>query len=133
MLNYKGGNKTKGGFYWKKGEWEIVTVEGKTGMLPGGNECQYMRIPGILFVPLSVILGGLFVIFLPFIGFAMLFGMVAVKAAELSSVAAHALAERLAESPLLARMPLPRLAMVLGLTAKPGKGLGRGLRGHTEG
>ena len=29
MLTYKGGNQTKGGFYLKKGEWEMVTVDGK--------------------------------------------------------------------------------------------------------
>ncbi len=34
-MTRKGGNETKGGFYWKKGDWEIVTVEGKKGVLPG--------------------------------------------------------------------------------------------------
>ncbi len=82
MFKHKGGNRTKGGFYLKKGEWEIVTVEGKNGMLPGGVGCEYMRVPGVLFVPLAVILGGAFVIFLPFIGFAILFGTIATKVAH---------------------------------------------------
>jgi len=80
MLNHKGGEKTKGGFYLKKGEWEIVTVEGKNGTLPGGLECEYIKLPAILFVPLAMVMGALYVIFLPFIGFAMLFAMVAKKA-----------------------------------------------------
>ena len=119
MLKYKGGNQTKGGFYWKKGEWEIVTVEGKNGMLPGGNECEYMRIPGVLFVPLAMILGGAFVIFLPFIGFAMLFTMIATKVAQGVNAAAYAFARKLAEwQPL--RMPVPALAMVVSLVATTG-------------
>ncbi len=82
MLNHKGGENTKGGFYLKKGEWEIVTVEGKNGTLPGGLECQYIKLPAILFVPLAMVMGALYVIFLPFIGFAMLFAMIAKKAAH---------------------------------------------------
>ena len=68
----KGGSETKGGFYWRKGDWEIITVEGKKGMLPGAEKDEYLRIPGILFVPVALTLGGLYVVFLPFIGFAML-------------------------------------------------------------
>ena len=97
MLNYKGGNQTKGGFYLKKGEWEIVTVEGKNGILPGGNECEYMRVPGLVIVPLAVTLGGAFVIFLPFIGFAMLFTMIATKAGKGVTVLAHAFEQKLAQ------------------------------------
>src|SRR5208282_5410249 len=111
MFNYKGGNRTKGGFYLKKGEWEIVTLEGKNGMLPGGNECEYLRVPGILFVPLAVTLGGAFVIFLPFIGFAMLFAMIATKVAQGVNALAEAFAQKLAEwQPL--RMPVAALATV---------------------
>ncbi len=42
MLKYKGGQEAKGGFYLKKGEWEIATLEGKTAILPGGAECEYI-------------------------------------------------------------------------------------------
>jgi hypothetical protein len=99
MLNYncKGGSQTKGGFYLKKGEWEIVTVDGKNGILPGGDQCEYMRIPVVLFVPLAVTLGGAFVIFLPFIGFAMLFTMIATKAGKGMKVLAHGFAQKLAQ------------------------------------
>ena len=80
-------------------------------MLPGGNECEYMRVPGVLFVPLAVTLGGAFVIFLPFIGFAMLFAMIATKVAQGVNALADALAQKLAEwQPL--RMPVAALATV---------------------
>ena len=95
MLNHKGGENTKGGFYLKKGEWEIVTVEGKNGTLPGGVECEYIKLPALLFVPLAMVMGGLYVIFLPFIGFAMLFTMIAKKAARGLRALAHPFAARL--------------------------------------
>jgi hypothetical protein len=75
----KGGNETKGGFYWKKGDWEIVTVEGKRGTLPGSEEVEYLRIPGILFVPVALTISVVYVVFLPFIGFAMLGKVIATK------------------------------------------------------
>ena len=82
MLKYKGGEKAKGGFYLKRGEWEIATLEGNNATLPGGPECEYIKLPALLFIPLAMALGALYVIFLPFIGFAMLFGMIAKKAAQ---------------------------------------------------
>lgn len=74
----KGGSKTKGGLYWNKRKWEIVTVEGKSGTLPGGEDVEYVRIPGILLAPVALILGLGFYLFLPLIGFGMLLS-VAVK------------------------------------------------------
>ena len=71
-MTHKGGNETKGGFYWKKGDWEIVTVEGKKGVLPGTAEAEYLRIPTILFIPVALTISVVYVVFLPFVGFAML-------------------------------------------------------------
>ncbi|MGA8184786.1 MAG: hypothetical protein WB819_14225 [Terriglobia bacterium] len=71
-MTRKGGNETKGGFYWKKGDWEIVTVEGKKGVLPGTAEAEYLRIPTILFIPVALTISVVYVVFLPFVGFAML-------------------------------------------------------------
>ncbi len=96
MLKHNGGDNTKGGFYLKKGEWEIVTVEADNGTLPGGTECEYLRLPAILFVPLAMVMGALYVIFLPFIGFAMLFAMIAKKAAYGLRALAQPFAARLA-------------------------------------
>lgn len=70
MLMYKGGNAAKDGFYLKKGEWEMVTVEGENGTLPGDIDCEYVKVPDLLFVPVALILGGVFVAFLPVVGFA---------------------------------------------------------------
>lgn len=71
-MTRKGGSEVKGGFYWNKKKWEIVTVEGQKGTLPGSEDVQYLHIPGILFPPVAMIVSVMYVIFLPFIGFAML-------------------------------------------------------------
>jgi hypothetical protein len=81
-MKHKGGSEAKGGFYWKKGEWEIVTVDGKSGTLPGTNEVEYVRVPGLLVVPVALVVSITYVIFLPVIGFAMLFHALAGKVAE---------------------------------------------------
>jgi hypothetical protein len=85
----KGGNKAKGGLYWKKREWEIVTVEGKDGVLPGGGDTEYFRIPGTLFAPVALILGLAFYVFLPLLGFAMVLSLVAKKVRALFAPHAH--------------------------------------------
>lgn len=81
-MTRKGGNETKGGFYWKKGDWEIVTVEGKRGVLPGTEDVEYIRIPGILFIPVALTISIVYVVFLPFIGFAMLGKALTTKARQ---------------------------------------------------
>ena len=75
----KGGSQTKGGLYWKKGEWEVVTVQGKSGILPGREDVEYRRIPMVLFAPVALIMGLAFYLFLPFIGFAMLISLLVKK------------------------------------------------------
>jgi hypothetical protein len=74
-----GGSKTKGGIYWKKGKWDIVTVQGNDGTLPGTEDIKYVRIPGIVFGPLALILGLGFYLFLPLIGFVMLLSVIVKK------------------------------------------------------
>ncbi len=81
-MRHKGGSETKGGFYWKRGEWEIVTVDGKSGTLPGPADAEYIRVPGLLVIPIALIVSIAYVVFLPLIGFAMLFHALAGKVAE---------------------------------------------------
>ena len=74
MFTHKGGETVKGGFYWNRGTWHLENVEGRTGTLPGDAETRYVWIPTLLMLVLAPIMGGLFVVFLPFVGFALLFG-----------------------------------------------------------
>jgi hypothetical protein len=73
-MAHRGGDKAKAGFYWHAAGWEIVTLSGKGGTLPGTEAERYRRLPTLVMLLLAPVMGGLFVVFLPFIGFAMLIG-----------------------------------------------------------
>ena len=65
------GSMVKGGFYLNRDKWDILAVSGKEGVLPGTAGERYLRLPVLAVVLLAPLLGGLFVVFLPFIGFAL--------------------------------------------------------------
>jgi hypothetical protein len=85
MTRQQGGEVVKGGFYWNQAQWRLENVEGRFGMLPGGEESRYLRVPTLMMFLLAPLMGALFVIFLPFIGFALLIGMLGAKAMGLFS------------------------------------------------
>ncbi len=72
MKRHSGGEKVPGGFYWKQNNWEIEVVKGDAGTLPGDAETIYVRIPTLAMLVGAPVMGGLFVVFLPFLGFVML-------------------------------------------------------------
>lgn len=80
MFKHKGGDVVKGGFYWNQAQWHLENVEGKFGMLPGDEETRYAKVPTLVMFLLAPLMGALFVVFLPFIGFALLIGMLMAKA-----------------------------------------------------
>jgi hypothetical protein len=80
MFKHKGGDGVKGGFYWNQGQWRLVNVEGKFGTLPGDEDTRYGRVPTLLLFLVAPLMGALFVVFLPFIGFALLVGMLGARA-----------------------------------------------------
>ena len=63
------GANVKGGFYFNRDKLNLVTVSGKLGTLPGNEGHRYVRIPSLAMVFLAPLLGGLFVLFMPIIGF----------------------------------------------------------------
>jgi len=79
MFKHKGGDVVKGGFYWNQATWHLENVEGKSGGLPGDENARYARVPTLLLFVLAPLMGALFVVFLPFIGFALLVGMLIAK------------------------------------------------------
>jgi len=81
MRQHEGGDKVPGGFYWKQNNWEIEVVKGDEGTLPGDADTTYVRIPTLAMLLGAPVMGGLFVVFLPFLGFAMLFNHLGKKAA----------------------------------------------------
>lgn len=82
MLTYHhGGATVKSGFYWNLNRWEIVTVPKEGGVLPGSQEHRYARLPILLLLAFAPVMGGLYVIFLPLIGFVMVLSFAGRKAA----------------------------------------------------
>ncbi len=68
------GTIVKGGFYFNRDAWDLVAVSGKEGVLPGADGQRYMKVPVWAVLAFAPVLGGLFVVFMPLIGFALVFG-----------------------------------------------------------
>lgn len=90
-----GGHKAAAGIYWNKGSWNLVTLSGEGGVLPGNEKNEYMRIPTLAMVVLAPLLGASYVVFLPFIGFAMVADYMAKRAGAGAKSGAVALAATL--------------------------------------
>jgi len=73
MLKRTGGTNVRTGFYWNLGKWEMATVPRQGGLLPGGADDQYIKIPMLALLVLAPMMGGLYVMFLPFVGFVLVF------------------------------------------------------------
>jgi len=80
MSKHTGGTEVKAGFYWNLRKWEMVTLSGAGGTLPGTAEDRYLKVPIVAFLFIAPVMGGLYALFLPFIGFAMLFAFLGRKA-----------------------------------------------------
>lgn len=72
MTRANGGTVVKTGFYWNVRQWSLVPVSGREGTLPGGEEDRFVRVPTLGVLLLAPVMGGAFVFFLPFVGFALL-------------------------------------------------------------
>ena len=80
MTKRMGGTAAKSGFYWNLGKWEMTVVPKQGGTLPGGIADKYIKVPILALLVLAPLMGAVYAMFLPFIGFAMLFGFLAKKA-----------------------------------------------------
>lgn len=95
MKTYKGGDEARGGFYWNTRNWAITLNRRDGETLPGDGEDRFVRIPTLALVIVGPAVGGLFAMFLPFIGFALVGYHGARKLAMLTAGAAHGLAATL--------------------------------------
>jgi hypothetical protein len=73
MARYTGGSRVPGGYYLNARRWSITPVNDVGGRLPGTSDERYEQISWVTALVLAPVLGGLFVVCLPFIGFAMFF------------------------------------------------------------
>ena len=78
MARYTGGMQVAGGYYWNPRNWEVEVVASEGGRLKGPADAKYVKLPFPLLFVVVPLLGALFLMFLPLIGFA-LFGWAIVK------------------------------------------------------
>ena len=71
MTTFNGGAAVQGGYYLSKSNWEFFPVEKDGQRLPGPASEHYVKVPMAAVFFLMPVLGGLMVVFLPFIGLAM--------------------------------------------------------------
>ena len=84
MARHCGGAPAKSGYYWSPRHWTITPIPRPGGFLPGGPEDRYVKVPAAAVLALMPLLGGLFVVFLPVIGFALVAHALARKALALA-------------------------------------------------
>jgi hypothetical protein len=80
MATRFGGTSAKSGFYWHLGKWEMTMVPKQGGLLPGDASDRFIKVPVVALLVMAPLMGAAYAMFLPFIGFAMLFGFVGKKA-----------------------------------------------------
>ena len=73
-MAHTGGTKVDYGFYWSAKAWDMAMIPAEGGLLPGGSDRHYARIPTVLFLLMAPLMGACYVVFLPFAGFALLAG-----------------------------------------------------------
>jgi hypothetical protein len=98
MTKRLGGTAAKSGFYWNLGRWELTMIPKQGGILPGTVADRYVRVPVIGLLFLAPMMGAVYAFFLPFIGFAMLFGFMAKKAYGFTRAGAAGVAATIAPS-----------------------------------
>jgi hypothetical protein len=77
MAHYTNGQQVGGGYYWNAKNWEVEVISDDGGALKGGS---YVKVPFPVLFLIVPLLGALFLMFMPMIGFA-LFGYAIVRKA----------------------------------------------------
>jgi hypothetical protein len=80
MKRYFGNQVVKKGIYLSLKRRDFVTIENESDLLPGASDERYVKIKPIAMIVLGPIMGLMYLIFLPFISFAMVLGLMASKA-----------------------------------------------------
>ena len=73
MNTKRAGERAKVGFYFNLRSWELTLHRADGSALPGQDNDRYLRVPAAALLVLGPMMGFLFVIFLPLIGFALTF------------------------------------------------------------
>jgi len=69
MQRFNGGTKVDGGYYWNPKNWEVEVVPEGGAALSATADTTYLKVPLLVAIPVTVILGASFMMSLPMIGF----------------------------------------------------------------
>lgn len=64
MTRHSGGESVGAGMYWNLKSMNVVGLK-TAGVLPGGEELTYRRLPFVVLFLLMITLGGVYILFLP--------------------------------------------------------------------
>ena len=71
MTTWTGGTRVRSGYYVERRTLGFVHVDRDGTTLPGGADARYLEVPAMAVMAAAPVLGGLFVLALPFIGIGM--------------------------------------------------------------
>jgi hypothetical protein len=89
MTTKRAGEAAKAGFYFNTRTWEMDLHRKDGDALPGTDTDRYVRVPAAALLFVGPIMGFFFVIFLPFIGFALVARELAIRAGKLFGTIIH--------------------------------------------
>jgi hypothetical protein len=73
MTKANGGSKVDGGYYWNPRNWEIEIVADGGGQLAATPDTTYLKLPLLVAISVSAVVGATFLMSLPAIGFVVFF------------------------------------------------------------
>jgi hypothetical protein len=68
MAKLTGGMKVDAGYYWNARNWETEIVPEGGGQLAGTPDTNYLKMPLLVALPVSAVVGATFLMSLPLIG-----------------------------------------------------------------
>jgi hypothetical protein len=83
LKRHKAGERVPGGLYFNTHDWTMRVVPREGGALGGGDEARYCAFPTVMMLVAAPVLSFAFVIFLPFIGLALMAKAIVDRAATL--------------------------------------------------
>jgi hypothetical protein len=69
MARFAGGTQVQGGYYWNPRGWEVEVVGNEGGTLSGSADQKFLKVPFLLLFAILPMMGLMFMMFLPAIGF----------------------------------------------------------------
>lgn len=79
MKTYRGTEQGPDGVYLNLSTGEFTQLHEKPRVLPGSNEVKHIKVPSVLAIIISPLVGLAFIIFLPFVGIAGIVGFLGYK------------------------------------------------------